>query len=60
MQNIGPVVGVQGYDIARGLFYILGHPPQYKSSILHIGHTSTLYNIHNNNVCHYKSNARGH
>ena len=28
IQNIGPVVGVQGCDIAQGLYHILGHPPQ--------------------------------
>ena len=28
IQNIGPVVGVQGCDIALGLYHILEHPQQ--------------------------------
>ena len=28
IQSIGPVVGVLRCDIARGLYHILGHPPQ--------------------------------
>ena len=47
IQNIGPVVGVLGSDIALGPSgYITSLDTHHRSYILYIRPTSILYNIH--------------